>query len=599
VALAFCKVKGQIMRALLIVVVLVCGGTYFDNAFASGFAQAKMSTVAPYYLYSFSFLGQHVFLILAVLPGIIAICAHILTVPKRRQALQREHRRYQGVEEAIEREQKELEVFDSERKEALTLAQKDAMIAPQDKSSTSSSADEIDSGVLLQELAPGLPGICVGAVILTTIFLIAAALSDGPIGIGQIAPTARPAASPHPDTDETRASGNVSDPPPINSTPTAIPPVSAGVSEKPSAADTLKPTPTDTQGSSSAPSRGLPEGKRALVIAAYGSYITTVYLLINRLNSSGVSGTFLVNSGLRTAIALILAFVAGDFGVFGNIATPDQGAVLYLLLGMFPVWAIDFIRGKGLAIFQVNEAGCEITPLCLVDGLDDGIVDRLAETGIWDIQHIAVAEPRSISARTLYQLDRVVDWIDQALLIVFVKSDIVHYRALGIRAATNLAEVFCGSEGKVFSLLNAIDQQKNAKVLLQNLATKTNVPIETVQHIGRRLSENYRVKIILVFTGQYRTGPIDVARLIDAVFEAVSKAAHAGDIKFEPDPRLGNAVSPILESKKTVVTDLLTAALAETLAPLGYQWVGAFSDISNLNNWSDVVNTILNKTIST
>jgi len=517
-------------------------------------------------------------LVLAVLPGIVAICAHLLNAPRRKQALQEEHRRYQSVEQAIERDHRGLKSVGSERKEEeISRAQAEL----KNTSSTSSSSDNTKlpsttdpgGGDLLQELAPRFLGIFVGAIIVTTVFLIAAALSDEPKGIGHKAPTATPTPSPHLDTGHD-ASGTAS----------------AAALETPTPAETLSPASTVP--------RGHLEGERALVIAAYGSYITTVYLLINRLNSSGVSGTFLVNSGLRTAIALILAFVAGDFGVFGSIATPDQAAVLYLLLGMFPVWAIDFIRGKGLAIFQVNEAGCEITPLCLVDGLDDGIVDRLAENGIWDIQHIAVAEPRAVSARTLYPLVRVVDWIDQALLIVFVKSDIVHYRALGIRAATNLAELFCESEGKVFSLLNAIDQQKNANVLLRNLATKTNVPIETVQHIGRRLFENYRVKIIWLFTG-HRTGPLDVTRLVDAVFEAISKAAVAAGVKFEPDPKLGNAVSPTIESQKAVVKDLLVAALVEALLPLGYRWVGAFSDVSNLTNWSDVANTILNKTLST
>jgi hypothetical protein len=633
-----------------------------------------MTRLGPYGPFVLAFLGHHVFFVLALLPGFTAICAYTVSVRRRKQALEQEHRRYRAVEQEIEREPTELEAPDFAGAASITPAQRQTTTG--EPKLTSSSANAADSTDPLQNLAPQLPGLIVGAIIVTTVFLIAAALSDQQIGIGPMStPTATATSTPNSTSTHAPAPTTTRGPgpnpaklqrtapvgassPPSNPTETPISGPSARPSSAPGAGTTVSetpmppagtpnpepgpnpariqkpapvgargpssnptetpisgpsarpssaprtgttvsktPTPTETPSPASVVSKGPAEGERALVIAAYGSYITTIYLLIDRLNSSGVSGTFLVNCGLRTAIALVLAFVTGDFGVFGNVATPDQAAVLYLLLGMFPVWAIDFIRRKGLGIFQINEAGCESVPLCLVDGLDDGIIDRLAESGMWDVQHLAVAEPRAVSVRTLYPLVRVIDWIDQALLIVFVKSNIVHYRALGIRAATNLAAIYGESEGKIFSLLNAVEQQTNAKVLIQNLATKTNVPIETVQHIGRCLFYDRKVRVIWRFCRQCGTGPSDLRILVEAVFEAVRQAAQKVSLTFTPDPKLGAPVSPTLGSKVDL-KDAFVTALDQTLARLGYRWAGTFTDIRDLQNWRDVVNTILNKTIS-
>jgi hypothetical protein len=591
------------------------------------------------------FLATHVFFVLAFLPGVIAVLAHLLTVPRRKQALQKQHEHYLAAEELIAREWEKPKQEDLTPKGMTDATQRVSGTVPSQRQGGSrfrrlielfvgppvpSAAQQSKGTALLDSLSPQLPGLLVGAAIVTLIFSVAAALSDGPIGIGigpsatssllpisTLTPTLTPASSPTP-TPRPSASMTPTPTPTLKSAASALSPIDPPPNATPTPTPTPTPTLTATGGRSggAAPvSAGTPtatataagattssqqgnlgEGRRALVIAAYGAYVTTVYLLISRLNSSGVSGTFLVNSALRTTIAMILAFAAGEFGVLTSMSTGNQAAALYFLLGMFPVWAIDFLRQKSMAIFQATEAGCENLPLCLVDGLDDGIIDRLAESGMWDIQHLAMADPRAVSARSLYPLDRVVDWIDQAILIAFVKSNITHYRSVGIRSATNLASIYGEAEGQVFSLLNVVEQKKNADELLDNIATKTNVPRSAIEVIGKRLFYDQKVNVIWLLWRRWPAGPIDARQLIDEVLRAARGGAEQTGVVFNPLPELGKPVNPSLGSAPAL-RDAFVKAMDLNLARLGYRWAGTASDVTELGSWNEVVDRVLNRTI--
>jgi len=92
-------------------------------------------------------------------------------------------------------------------------------------------------------------------------------------------------------------------------------------------------------------------------------------------------------------------------------------------------------------------------PLTSVEGIDDTTAEMLTEHGVASIQHLATSEPGELCDRTIVPLERVVDWIDQALLIRYLKRSIVVSRGLGIRAASDLAIVHArGDEALLGSL---------------------------------------------------------------------------------------------------------------------------------------------------
>jgi hypothetical protein len=191
--------------------------------------------------------------------------------------------------------------------------------------------------------------------------------------------------------------------------------------------------------------KGMNEAIRALVFASYGAYVFVLRAMIGRLNALALSGRFLVRVSLQSAGTIVLGFVIGYVGAVSVAATTYQSTFVYFLIGMFPGWAAQLIAEKAREIFAAREAGCERLPLCMIDGIEDEIADRLAEVNIWDIQHLATADPIDLTLRTQYPLDRILDWIDQSILITYARTSIPLLRNLGIRGAIDLAVLADGN----------------------------------------------------------------------------------------------------------------------------------------------------------
>lgn len=257
-------------------------------------------------------------------------------------------------------------------------------------------------------------------------------------------------------------------------------------------------TGTSGQGAPGAPAKKTVVGLAGLVYAGYGAYVYTMLLIISRLNSKALTSMFFMVSAVRSAIALVLGFAVADTNVFAGLSD-NQGLFVLFFVGLFPAMAMDALRQRAQQLFKPATPGCDGLPLCLIDGIDDGIADRLAETGIWDIEHVATADAYKLTAQTLYPLRRIIDWMDQALLISYVRTDVVHFRACGLRGAIDLAATYSDAMG----LRVDVDRQPyldrltdRAQKLIQALAQKTSLPEPTIYMIGRNLYEDAVVNYI-------------------------------------------------------------------------------------------------------
>ncbi|HEV3454911.1 MAG TPA: hypothetical protein VHG32_00045 [Thermoanaerobaculia bacterium] len=256
-------------------------------------------------------------------------------------------------------------------------------------------------------------------------------------------------------------------------------------------------------------------GLAGLVYSGYGAYVFTLILVMARLNSSALTGKFLALCSLRSAIALILGFAAGDTNLFSGLS-PNQALFVLFFIGLFPSWAMEALRKKAQEVFKVGGTGCQALPLCLVDGLDDGTSDRLAEIGVWDIQHLATSNPFSLVARTLYPIRRIIDWVDQATLITYSGSDIVFFRAVGVRGAIDLSTLYKDAMGldggggedeeKEKESQGASGQTRSKAVLQERactifklLAQKSSFSEDVLLSIGRIMAEDSVVNLIQDF----------------------------------------------------------------------------------------------------
>lgn len=175
------------------------------------------------------------------------------------------------------------------------------------------------------------------------------------------------------------------------------------------------------------------------IFAALGAFVSVMWRMIKRINSNALTARFLFTAALRSAIAMMIGLAAGQFDLFGFLNPNGPRETVLFLTGLFTDWALDALRSRARTVFDpASNQTVDQLPLNMVDGLDDGVIDILDEIGIWDIEHLATCEPSELTLRTLYPFNRVADWIDQAVLINYLRRNIPAARDLGIRGAIDL-----------------------------------------------------------------------------------------------------------------------------------------------------------------
>lgn len=232
-------------------------------------------------------------------------------------------------------------------------------------------------------------------------------------------------------------------------------------------------------------------GVQGMMYAGLGAYVAVLYYMVARLYANALSSRFLMTRALRTASAVALGWVFGIVGVTAFAGVPAAGAeatsspalganAVLFLAGLFHNMAIDALRNRARKLFGSSASDADELALTSVEGVDDTTAELLSEHGVSSIQHLATSEPGELCDRTILPLDRVVDWIDQALLIRYLKGGITVSRGIGIRAASDLAIVHMrGDSG-----------------LLGSLAEKTGLPPAAIEHIALELRANYTLGLV-------------------------------------------------------------------------------------------------------
>lgn len=69
------------------------------------------------------------------------------------------------------------------------------------------------------------------------------------------------------------------------------------------------------------------------------------------------------------------------------------------------------------------------------------VIDRLQEEGIYTIQQLAYADPVDLVIRSNFQYAHIVDWVDQAILSIYMPDTLDRLRPCGIRGALEFAHL--------------------------------------------------------------------------------------------------------------------------------------------------------------
>lgn len=238
-------------------------------------------------------------------------------------------------------------------------------------------------------------------------------------------------------------------------------------------------------------------GVQGMMYAGLGAYVAVLYYMVARLYANALSSRFLLTSALRAASAVVIGWVFGVVGVTALVApTPSSGHIstgtlasngVLFLIGLFHSSAIDMLRTRAMKLFGKAQHDEDEIALTTIEGIDLTTADLLAEYGVGSVQHLATAEPGELCDRTLLPLDRILDWIDQAMLIRYLRKHIAVSRPMGIRGAINLALVHMRMNGK---------RDGDEAKLLASLAEKVGMPFAALDNIGRELCNEYMVGLI-------------------------------------------------------------------------------------------------------
>lgn len=361
------------------------------------------------------------------------------------------------------------------------------------------------SSVVLQTLS--------GAFALAGVLMVVAIMSNSVIGLGSEPPArvAQGAAQAPPSSGAKSGadvpSSVVSAPRPVaaaGAAPATQPPAPGAAADTASAAvaqsGTTMPapspvpspavTPTSVQRDTGQRGESLvdPLGRRGLVFAGYGAYIFVLLNIIHRINAGWLAGKFMLTSSIRVAIAIVLGFAAERVGLFNFVNEPQQPFV-FMAVGLFPDWAFMALRQRVREAFQTPTEAEQVLPMSLVDGIDERAASRLEEAGIWDIQHLANTDPRELAVITLMPVRRVLDWIDQAILIQYVRAKIAVFRDLGVRGVVDFVALY----GRTFA---DGPEGANAKEVLAKLVAKLEWHQSAVLNLAQNLWEDSQVDLI-------------------------------------------------------------------------------------------------------
>jgi hypothetical protein len=181
-----------------------------------------------------------------------------------------------------------------------------------------------------------------------------------------------------------------------------------------------------------------------------GAYLFIIEMLTRRYFQDDLKTGAYLNGATRILATTIL--ISALHPIWPDALSAGQEVAFAFVIGVFPTIGLQAIRSLiALPLRPLVPSLKKEHPLSDLDGLNIWYESRLVEEGIEDMQNLATANLVDVMLRTRVPVDRLVDWIDQAIFDLRVeggsegKSDREILRRLGIRTATDLEDALTPS----------------------------------------------------------------------------------------------------------------------------------------------------------
>jgi hypothetical protein len=237
-----------------------------------------------------------------------------------------------------------------------------------------------------------------------------------------------------------------------------------------------------------------------LVPAAFaflGAYFFSLQMLIKRFTRRDLGPNAYNAVSMRIILATLGVWVAAQWFHLADKVPTGHGTVFILsfAVGAFPliIWQLVanlLKRLPGAFLALPNLAGTQ--PLSRVDGLSVWHEARLDEEDIENVPNLATADIVELMLNTKIAPNRIIDWVDQALLLMVLPPQAsehgtqngigVALRSNGIRTASALVGAARSLLGQPPSILESLPQDSRPKVISLAAAVQIHPNYSMVQN---------------------------------------------------------------------------------------------------------------------
>jgi hypothetical protein len=206
--------------------------------------------------------------------------------------------------------------------------------------------------------------------------------------------------------------------------------------------------------------------------AFLGAYFYALQMLMRRYYQNDLKTSAYINVAVRVIIVVLLTWILTEVWTYAPAAEGSGGAGegvdrtaawrygIAFTIGVFPDVGWQLLQ-KALKVPArwVDDSFRVRYPLSQIDGLNLWYQSRLLEEGIEDMQTLVTANLVDVMLHTRIPMDRLVDWLDQAVLLLHLPEDAegkrdeqpsdpevqsarAMLRRLGIRKAMELLSVY-------------------------------------------------------------------------------------------------------------------------------------------------------------
>ena len=233
----------------------------------------------------------------------------------------------------------------------------------------------------------------------------------------------------------------------------------------------------------------------ALQFGFIGAYWFILQDVIRRYFRDDLKTAAYVSASARIILVAIVVTMVS----LVPVGSSTQRNVLAFFIGIFPQIGVQILKAAISGVFKGVVPSLDTPyPLSDLDGLTIWDQARLFEEGIEDLHGLVTANLVDVLLRTRVPVDRLVDWLDQALLYLHVpkaiddRSPRLALRAMAIRTATDLERAWDSREPSSAAVRRQIatavagpDKTAPATVQMVLEALKGNASFHHVQQFKR------------------------------------------------------------------------------------------------------------------